>query len=348
LTRQPNADRGLLRAQLARPFTRPWGFFTPKVQLHATTYRFDRDLDGGLVFERDARYFGRAFRQTLEPRLMYVYTPYRSQNHLPNYDTGLYDFNFATIWAENSFVGADRVMDNNLITGGLTTRLLDPESGAEMVRLAVAQRYRFSGQRVILPGGAPTSPGWSDIMLGASINWDPRWAFDTVVQYNPDTRRSMRTTIHARYSPGPYRTVGVAYRNQRDLKNESIDLGWQWPLGDLMGGHKEPSAKRQGGGSCSGAWYSMGRLNYSLSDRKIVDAVIGLEYDAGCWIGRIALEQLHSSITSAATRRIMFQLEFVGLSRLGSSLMTTLRNNIPRYQNLREPVPPPSRFSAYD
>ncbi|MCL1961167.1 MAG: LPS-assembly protein LptD [Desulfovibrionaceae bacterium] len=364
---QPNADRALLRAQLARPFTRPWGFVTPKAQLHATNYRFDRALangatsasrivptlsvDGGLVFERDASYFGRAFRQTLEPRLMYVYTPYRNQQDLPNYDSGLYDFNFATIWADNFFAGDDRVVDNNLITGGLTTRLLDPENGAEAVRLAIAQRYRFSGQKVVLPGGTPTSPGWSDIMLGASINWDPRWAFDTVVQYNPDTRRSTRTTIDARWSPGPYRTISAAYRVQRDLNSRSIDVGWQWPLSGLFGGGKAPGAKRAragGGGSCgSGAWYSTARINYSLSDRKVADGVVGVEYDAGCWIGRVVVEQLNSTTTSA-TRRIMFQLEFVGLSRVGSNLMSTLRNNIPRYQNLREEAPPPSRFTAYD
>ncbi|MFT3778749.1 MAG: LPS assembly protein LptD [Ottowia sp.] len=365
-TLQPNADRALLHAQLARPFTRPWGFFTPKVQLHATSYTFDGvlsngassasrvlptlSLDSGLVFERDARYFGRAFRQTLEPRLMYVYTPYRDQSLIPNYDSGLYDFNFATIWAENAFAGHDRVVDNNLVTGGLTTRLLDPESGAEAVRLAIAQRYRFSGQQVVLPGGTPTSAGWSDIMLGAGINWDPRWSLDTVVQYNPDTRRSTRTTIQTRWSPGPYRTLSMAYRHQRDLQSESIDVGWQWPLSGLWGGGRgELGATRStgGGGSCRGQWYTMGRLNYSLSDRKVVDAVLGLEYDAGCWIGRVVLEQLQSS-TSSATRRIMFQIEFIGLSRVGSNLMSTLRNNVPRYQNLREDVPSPSRFTAYD
>jgi len=367
-TLQPNADRGLLQAQISRPFTRPWGFFTPKAQLHATSYQFDSalangatsasrvlptfSLDGGLVFERDASYLGRAFRQTLEPRLMYVYTPYRDQSLIPNYDSGLYDFNFATIWAENSFAGHDRVVDNNLVTAGLTTRLLDPESGVEAVRLAVAQRYRFSGQQVVLPGGTPTSPGWSDIMLGAGLNWDPRWSFETVLQYNPDTRRSTRTTVHARWSPGPFRTLGVAYRRERDLNSESIDVGWQWPLNALWSGSRPeldraPAARAGGGSSCSGQWYSVGRLNYSLSDRKVVDAVLGFEYDAGCWIGRIVLEQLNSSTTSA-TRRIMFQLEFVGLSRLGSNLMSTLRNNIPRYQNLREDTPPPSRFTAYD
>ena len=365
MTLQPNADRAFMHAQLARPFLRPWGFVTPKAQLHASSYRFDGvlsdgassasrvlptlSLDSGLVFERPASYFGRAFTQTLEPRLMYVYTPYRDQSRLPNYDSGLYDFNFATIWSENAFAGHDRIVDNNLITGGLTTRLLDPDSGAEAVRLDIAQRYRFEGQRVVLPGGTPTARGWSDIMLGASINWDPRWAFDTVVQYNPDTRRSTRTTMLGRWSPGPYRTVSLAYRHQRDLRSESIDVGWQWPLAALTGTRPElgTSSRISGGGSCNGRWYSVGRLNYSLQDRKVVDAILGLEYDAGCWIGRIVLEQLHSSTTSA-TRRIMFQLEFVGLSRLGSNPLRTLRNNIPRYQYLRQEVTAPSRFTEYE
>ena len=366
-TRQPNADRGFVHAQLARPFTRPWGFLTPKVQLHASHYQFDRplangeesasrvlptfSLDSGLVFERDARYFGRGFRQTLEPRLMYVYTPYRDQSLLPNYDTGAYDFNFATIWAENAFAGHDRIVDNNLITGGLTTRLLDPETGAEAVRLGIAQRYRFAGQRVVLPGGIPTSKGWSDIMLGAGINWSPRWAFDSVVQYNPDTRRSTRSTIQARYSPGPLRTVSAAYRYQRDLKSEYLDVGWQWPLGDLTGRRGELGTTTTGGGgggSCSGRWYSVGRLNYSLRESRLVDAILGVEYDAGCWIGRVVVEKLNSSLTSS-TKRIMFQIEFVGLSRLGSNPLRTLRNQIPRYQYLREEVtPPPSRFMEYD
>ncbi|HNL42915.1 MAG TPA: LPS assembly protein LptD, partial [Ottowia sp.] len=213
-TGQPNAERGFVQAQLARPFTRPWGFFTPRVQLHASHYRFDGpisggatsasrvlptvSLDGGLVFERQAGFFGRDLTQTLEPRLKYVYTPYRDQHRLPLYDTGAYDFNFATIWAENAFAGNDRIVDNNLVTGGLTTRLLDPQTGAEVLRLGVAQRYRFSGQQVTLPGGLPTARGLSDLMLGASVNWDARWAFDSVVQYNLDTRRSTRTTVQAR------------------------------------------------------------------------------------------------------------------------------------------------------
>ena len=61
----------------------------------------------------------------------------------------------------------------------------------------------------------------------------------------------------------------------------------------------------------------------------------------------MVLEKLTSSTTSS-TKRIMFQLEFVGLSRLGSNPLRTLRNNIPRYQYLREETTSPSRFTEYE
>ncbi len=36
-----------------------------------------------------------------------------------------------------------------------------------------------------------------------------------------------------------------------------------------------------------GRWFSVGRLNYSLHDKKLVDTVVGFEYDSCCWIGRV-------------------------------------------------------------
>jgi LPS-assembly protein len=89
------------------------------------------------------------------------------------------------------------------------------------------------------------------------------------------------------------------------------------------------------GGSCSGAWYSVGRFNYSLKDRRLTDSVLGLEYDAGCWIGRVVAEQL-STGRSQATTRLLLQLELVGLSRIGSNPLKVLKDNIPGYRLLRE------------
>jgi LPS-assembly protein len=360
LTLQPNAKRTYTLAQVSRPWQAPGWFVTPKLQVHATNYQFDAPLadgatnasrvvptfsvDSGFVFERDARFFGRAFRQTLEPRAFYVHTPFRDQHLLPNYDSAATDFNFATIYTENAFGGNDRISDNNLLTLGATTRLLDPDTGAEAARFGIAQRLRFKDQNVTLPGGTPVSERLSDVLFGASVNWAPQWSTDATVQYNPKTGRSIRSTIGARYSPGNYRVISAAYRLQRG-SSEQIDVGWQWPLNDLWGDKGQNLGPGMGEGE--GRWYSVGRLNYSLQDRKLVDAVVGLEYDAGCWLGRVVIERLQSS-TSSSNKRILFQLEFVGFTRLGSNALQSLRENIPRYQYLREKVSTPSRFSNYD
>ena len=64
-------------------------------------------------------------------------------------------------------------------------------------------------------------------------------------------------------------------------------------------------------------------------------------------LGRIVVERLQSS-TSTSNKRILFQLEFVGFTRLGSNALQALKENIPRYQFLREHVTVPSRFSNYE
>ncbi len=359
-TLQPNAKRGFTLAQLSRPWQAPGWFVVPKLQLHATQYQFDEDLkngmrsanrtvptvslDSGLVFERNASYLGRSFLQTLEPRAFYVYTPFRDQSLLPVYDTAANDFNFATIYTENAFGGNDRISDNNLLTLGATTRLLDPDTGAEAARFGVAQRLRFEDQRVTLPGQPPVSERLSDLLFGASVNWVPQWSVDTTVQYNPKTRRSIRSTIGGRYSPGNYRVISAAYRMQRG-SSEQIDVGWQWPINDLWGDKGQNLGPGRGEGE--GRWYSVGRLNFSMKDRRLVDSIVGLEYDAGCWLGRIVVERLQSS-TSTSNKRILFQLEFVGFTRLGTNALQTLKENIPRYQFLREQVTVPSRFGNYE
>jgi LPS-assembly protein len=358
---QPNGHRTYLLTEVARPFRSPGWFVVPKARVHTRHYSFDTptvttgarsadvtvptfSLDSGLLYERSTNLFGRAFTQTLEPRAFYVYTPFRDQNPLPNYDSGLTDFNFATIFTENPFVGHDRIADNNLLTLATTTRLLDPSSGAEAARFAIAQRLRFKDQRVTVPGEAPASERLSDMLFGASVSLFPKWSAETTVQYNPKTSESIRSTVGARFSPGSYRVVSAAYRRRQGL-SEQIDIGWQWPLNDLWGDKGEDLGPGRGEGE--GRWYSVGRVNLSLKDRRVVDSILGLEYDGGCWLGRIVFERLQAG-TNSANKRILFQLEFVGFSRLGSGALQALKQNIPQYQYLRERISAPSRFSNYD
>jgi len=206
----------------------------------------------------------------------------------------------------------------------------------------VAQRLRLSDQQVVLPGEVPATSPLSDLLLGGTLRWSDSWDAQFGTQYNRDFRRSVRTTAGARYSPGDLRTVSFSYRSQydtaqRESASRLLDIGWQWPVGDLR-------ASANGN-----RWYSVGRINYSLKDRKPVDTVIGMEFDGCCWIGRVVLERLQSAINQSNTR-VLFQIEFNGFSRLslGADPQRSLRQNVPRYQQLQRRVQPPGRFARYE
>ena len=363
---QDNGQRSYGLLQVSRPVLLSGGFVTPKVQLHTSNYQFEDfsatrprsksfsiptlSLDSGLVYERDTTLRGRGYTQTLEPRAFYTYTPYRDQSMVPLYDTALTDFNFGSIYSENSYTGRDRIADNHLLTIGVTTRYLKPEDGSEVARLGIAQRLRFEDQRVGLGYDALGKKGWSDILVGGGITWNSRWSTDGLVQYNRDTQRTARSSISARYTPGPYKTLSAAYRFQREDSlqianqgSEQVDFGWQWPLN---AGRTNAFGEATGGGR----WYSVGRLNYSMYDKKLVDAIVGFEYNSCCWIGRVVVERMQNSRNDSNTR-LLFQIEFVGLSRLslGADPLRSLQEFVPGYRPLRDHAgTTPSRFSNYD
>ena len=328
---------------ITRPWVAPGWWFTPRLAFNSASYHTDEPMadgrssasrtiptlsaDAGVLFERDTVWFGHKLRQTLEPRLLYVNTPFREQAGLPIYDSAPKDFNDISVFSDNVFSGIDRVTDAHQATVGATSRLLDPDDGAELVRVAVAQRFLARDQRVT-PDGTPITQRLSDLLLLGSSRLSPHWAFDAGLQYSPDAQRLQRSVLRARWSPGPFRTVAAGYRLVR-LATEQLDIGWQWPV---YGPRPDaPPAV----GACRGTLYSVGRLNYSMRDSRIIDSVFGVEYDAGCWIGRVVAERVSTGRTEATTR-LLFQLELVGLSRLGSNPLQVLKDNIPGYRLLRE------------
>jgi LPS-assembly protein len=372
----PNANRFVSVVQLSRPFVTSYGYLTPKAQVSHRSYQFDGGLpttgfytqsnhqglssasvsvptfsvDTGMAFERPAFAFGRNWTQTLEPRLLYVHTPYREQNYLPNYDSGSYAFNFASIFAENPFAGHDRIADTHSVTFGVGSRLIDGDSGAEGARFVLAQRMRLADQKVTVPEyDATAKSGVSDLLAGASINLSRSWALESVVDYNPNTSNYLRRMVGGRYNPGSYRLISAAYRSDNDesgmATSRQIDVGWQWPLHDLWRGLDINNAPGQGLGE--GRWYTVGRMNYNPLDGKVVDSIVGLEYDGGCWLSRVVSEKIQVA-EGVARQRILFQLELVGMSSVGTNALSSLRTNISRYQPLRQPTLAPSRFGNYD
>ena len=328
--------RSTLYPQLSLPLQSSAFYFTPKIGLSSTSYSLERQdpatpaqltrnlpiasVDSGVVFERNTDWFGPLLTQTLEPRLYYLYVPARDQHLIPVFDSGLADFNFAQIFSDNRYSGGDRIGDANQITTALSSRLIDPASGAELIRAMIGQRYYFTQQEVTLPGEIPRASKASDLLAAVSGQVLPKIFVDSAWDYNLQQGQTNRLSLTGRYLPEIGKVLNAGYRYNRDLitavnGEKQIDLSAQWPL--------------------SGHWYGVGRYNYSLLDKRIIETVGGLEYDGGCWLGRIVLHRMATATGSSSTG-FFIQLELNGFASIGSNSMDLLKRNIPGYGRINQ------------
>jgi LPS-assembly protein len=324
-------------------------FVNARTGLHMTHYDLDNaalsesqlnrvvpisSVDSGLVFERDANLFGKAFTQTLEPRAYYVYIPYRRQDQIPPFDTAIDEFNFSQLFTENRYLGSDRVGDANQVTLAVVTRLSDPQTGEERMRFAIGQRYYFEDQRVTLTE-APRTANTSDLLLSGEGRLSDAWSAASTLQYNLDHRQTEQLDLGVRWQPGPGRVLNASYRYIREQVDptgntsqlKQVDFSGQWPFLD--------------------GWSAIGRWNYSLVDGKTLEGVAGLEYNGGCWAFRIVGQRL-TTTTQLASKSVFVQFELNGLARLGTNPIDVLKRSVPGYLTVTDPALRPGGATASD
>ena len=322
---------------ISMPMTTSYGFITPKVGLNYANYnlnnpglRYDGaafdssanrsiptfSLDSGLFFERDTRIVSRHYTQTLEPRLYYVYIPYRDQSRMPIFDTGLSDLNMGTLFTENQFSGGDRVNNANQVSFALSSRMIDAATGQQRLAVSVGQRFYFEDQKVALTNEALRTGMRSDIITSATARLTNKWNIDAAWQYNTYTSSTYRANIGARYNPEAGKTLNLTYRYQDNidpaLKIEQINVSTQWPLGK--------------------GWYGLGRWNYSMKDNRPIEGLAGLEYDAGCWQSRFVIQQV-TTATAQSNYGFFYQLELGGMASVGANPFRLLTRSIPGYMS---------------
>ncbi len=353
-----NGRRAVAYPSLSLPLQTSFAYVTPKIGVHTTYYDLDQNTtalrdqsrtlpifstETGVFFERQTSWFGQRLAQTLEPKLYYVYIPTRQQNQIPNFDSALQDVSFATLYSENQFSGNDRINDANQLTFGVTSRFLHEESGLERLRIGVAQRYYFKPQEVTLPGVAPRSSSNSDLLAVVSGTVAPHWSVDAGWQYTTDLSQTQRFNLATRYQPEPGKVLNLSYRyihgalltpGQVPLANQQqnntlrqVDVSTQWPI--------------------TGRWTGIARWNYSLIDSKTIEALVGFEYDGGCWAFR-AVGHRFVTATRSEVSSVFVQLELNGLSKIGSNPLELLRRSISGYHRQdAQPARPDAPFPSF-
>ncbi len=329
------------------PLTSEYGYIKPKVSANIRSYNLNNSpdnnkdivtpifsLDSGVYLDRNINFLNQNYTNTLEPRLFYVYIPYKDQSVLPNFDSGLADLNMQTLFYENQYNGQDRINDANQLTASLTSKFLD-KNGKERLSAIIAQRYYFEDRRVIGNDLTEAQKANSDIFMGASAKLPNSLNLDAMFQFDPTSNSLLRSTLGSRYNPEPGKMLNVSYRlidniidNNQDL--EVFNAAGQWPLGNRF--------------------YSIGRYNYDLKSSQTIEVLAGLEYDGGCWVARSIFDRISLPTSPNPNYAFFIQLELNGIGSIGSDankLNNFLYRNVPGLRNVNQ-IPDVNRQANFN
>ena len=323
-----DGERVDLYPYLAWPFEGAAWFVRPELGYRYTAYNLQQpvapgdstsptratpifDVDAGLIFERDTHLFGNDYTQTLEPRLYYRRVPYRNQNDLPLFDTQPLTFDFWQMFTTNSYSGADRQENANNLTVALTTRLLDA-NGDEKISASFGQIRYFDPQQVTLaPNQKITDYSGSNYVANIEVSLSDNWRVTASQQWNPNTHETDVSTIGLQWRLKQDGVLNLAYRYRRGLL-EQVDASAEYPLNDRL--------------------KLIGRYDYSLRDRKAIEAFAGLEWDTCCTAFRILGRHYVYDFAGDTNNAVFFEIEFKGIGAYGQKTESFLHRSILGYQ----------------
>lgn len=285
---------------------RPGWFLEPALGVRLTGYSLDdapdssitrttpiASIDGGLLFERRTP-AGRI--QTLEPRLFYLYVPFRDQQDIPRFDTSELTFGFSQLFHYNRFTGPDRQADANQLTLAVTSRLLDRTDGSTMLDFSLGQIYYFRDLEVQLPG-QPVDTRAGSAAVG-EVNWRPlrQLALHAGLQWDPEDSETEVAAFGLSFRGRETRQLAFGYRFRKDRVDQT-DLRLRYPLTRNMN--------------------VIGRFNYSFRDSEALELLGGLEYESCCWALRLTARQFIRDRESDKRTTVFLELHLKGLGSLG-------------------------------
>ena len=278
-------------------------------------------VEGGLRFERITT---SGELQTLEPKIYYLYVPYREQSQMPLFDTGEPEFDFVQLLARNRFSGEDRLSDANHVATTVTTRVLDPADGEQRLTASLGQIYRFvapqvgNNERLALAAfgiDPPPDSGGTDLIGEVGYRFFGGFSATTTAQWSQDRNEFVRGGAALRYRDAR-RQAGLVYRYREQLplttpltSLEQYDLSARSPV--------------------FGAVSAIGRWRFSSTDHRSLETLGGLEFETCCWAVRGAWRRYQFGFDEVAvepeyTTGVYLQLELKGLTRIGAGFQSLL------------------------
>lgn len=310
--RRPIGTRLDLAPSVALPYRTLSGFAVPRLSLRHTQYALDdvdpaqpdtfsRTLpvfstDAGLFFERRLSLGDTPLTQTLEPRLFYLYKPFREQDALPRFDTVERDFSFGQMFTEERFSGPDRIADANQLTTALTTRFLHDDTGAELFSAGLGQIQYFDDREVTL-AGVPRTEASSSLIASLAARPHRGLSLVSELQWDPHLEVTERSLSRFGWRARNGGRFSLSHRYRRGLL-ENAETAALWPINPR--------------------WEVFGRWQYSIREQATLERLAGVEYKSCCWGLQLMAREYVSTDLDDPDLGIFLVLEFKGLSSLGN------------------------------
>ena len=300
-----------------------WYFLKPKIELAVTDYHLDNNslgsnsiqrdipilsLDTGLFFDREMS-VGSNWTQTLEPRLYFLRSPFEDQTNIPLFDTAVLSDSYDNFFKSNRFSGSDRIGDANQVTFGIGSRILDNDSGAELLYARIGQIYYADDRRVTISGIAETSSK-SNIIAETTINPNTFLSINTKLVYDQTTHEILQKEFSVNYRNNRYAANLEYFLNDTLLEQAAVSM--VYPINPQ--------------------WTLVAKYHRSILFDKPVENLFGVNYESCCWGIKILASKTSNDTFTETDSAIFFELTLKGLGQAGRALDNQLTEAIPGYE----------------
>ncbi len=313
--------RFYMEPQLRWAYEKPAGFIRPAISVKHTQYRLKTarishgrkapytiipsfSLDAGLYFDK----LNKHYSSTLEPRFFYAYVPKKSQAELPVYDTAPIELDYNYLFKTKRYSGNDRVGNMHRLTFGATHRTLALPSGVEIFKAKLAASYYLEDQITTLAKEQAIDQGQIFAAGEIATTLSPKLTGTAKIFGNPKQRQDSTLNLKLSYHHQGYRLTG-SYRHKLN-QLEQVSAAGIWNV--------------------SSQWRLAGRIDYSLKEKQVPEAVFGLEYDECCW-GLKLMYRRYLQDDGAINHFYGIQFELKGLTSIGSNLSNRFERDILGY-----------------
>jgi len=317
------ADRAHLLPYLSWEQSDSAYFFKPKIEYAISNYQLDNSasdassiqrnipilsLDTGLFFDRDML-IGTNLTQTLEPRLYFLHTPYEDQSNVPVFDSAVLSDTYSNFFKSNRFSGPDRIGDANQMAVGIGTRVLDNDSGAELLYSRIGQIFYANDRRVQISGNTAQTLPRSNIVSETKVKPNTYLSINTKLVYHQTTKEISEKTLSAHYLKKGFAANLEYFFDDTVLEQAAISM--VYPINPR--------------------WTMVAKYSKSILFDEIDENLLGVNYESCCWGIKMLASQTSNDDFTKTDNAVFIQLTLKGLGQSSQILDSQLANAIVGY-----------------